>query len=100
MTVTVSSGAIRTKAFGAKTVALAGPFEWGCAASSGTYAAMHKPPPIVAAVFRKSRRAMRDDFAAATFEGLEPDNSSLALLPSSRRLMRTSFPRPFRRRGE
>src|SRR6267378_754937 len=100
MTVTVSSGAIRTKAFGAKTVALAGAFESGCAASSGTYAAMHNPPPIFAVVFRKSRRAMRDEFAAAAFEDLTPDNSSLALLRFSRQLMMTSFLRPFLRRGE
>src|ERR1700682_5961057 len=100
MTVTVSSGAIRTKALGAKTVALAGAFDSEWVASSGTYAAMHNPPPIVAVVFRKSRRAMRDDFAAAAFKESVADNSRLALLRSSRRLMTTSFPRSFRRRGE
>src|ERR1700687_3104688 len=100
MTVTVSSGAIRTKAFGAKTGAPAGAFEAGCAASSGMYAAMHNPPPIVAVVFRKSRRKIRDVFGEERFKEPAADNSRLALLCSSRRLMTTSFPRPFRRRGE
>src|SRR6266403_3454468 len=100
MTVTVSSGAIRRKAFGAKTVALAGAFESGRAASSGTQAEIHKPPPIVAVVFRKSRRAMRDDFAEGALECSAADNSGVVLMRSSRRLMATSFPRPFRRRGE
>src|SRR2546425_3492586 len=56
MTVTVSSGAMRTNALGAKTPAPAGASSREPAPNSGTYAAMHKPPPIVAVVLRNSRR--------------------------------------------
>src|SRR5438445_13271605 len=56
MTVMVSSGAMRTNALGAKTPAPAAASSRGPAPNSGTYTAMHKPPEIVAVVFRNSRR--------------------------------------------
>src|SRR5439155_7427230 len=47
---------MRTNALGAKTPAPAGASSRAPALNSGTYAAMHKPPPTVAVVFKNSRR--------------------------------------------
>src|SRR5207245_9406291 len=94
MTVTVSSGAMRTNALGAKTPAPAAASSRGAAPNSGTYAAMHKPPPIVAVVFRNSRRP-RDlesvtnvELAGVEFVGvglIGQPSLSLALLPRAQR---------------
>src|SRR5712691_2747594 len=98
MTVTDSSAAIRTNAFGAKTVALAGAFETERAASSGTCAAIHKPPPIAADVFRNSRRGIGDDFDNGRSEEPRDGDSAKGLTRSLRFFMTPSFPRTVRRR--
>src|SRR6266436_6921518 len=99
MTVTDSSGAIRTNAFGAKTVALVGALETGRAASSGTCAAIHNPLPIAVDVFRNSRRGIGDDFDSRLGEELRDGDSTKGLSRSLRSFMTTSFPRTTRRRG-
>src|SRR5260370_6954923 len=82
MTVTVSSGAMRKNALGANTF----PFDSATpAASSGTYAAIHKPAPIVALLFKKSRRA---------------SIACLAWVVPFAALMASSFLRPFPPRDE
>src|SRR5713101_5879942 len=99
MTVTDSSGAIRTNAFGAKTDALAGAFERERAASSGTCAAIHNPLPLAADVFRNSRRGISADFVSGIGEELRDGDSTKGLSTSLRSFMTTSFPRTIQRRG-
>src|SRR5258708_25775976 len=97
ITVTDSSAAIRTNAFGAKKPVLAGALETECPASSGTYAAIHNPLPITADVFRNSRRGIGDDFGGKRGEVCEVPSTKEMGTPE-KFFMTPSFPRRFRRR--
>src|SRR6202158_3476294 len=99
MTVTVSSGEIRRKAFGAKTSPVAGAASAGFEIAdfernSGTKPAMHRPPVAPAVVLKNVRRPKREAASDAACCNKESNLSFSWVL-----FISDLSPRPFRRHG-